>query len=70
LNVSPWSTAEARRPSEGRAPDTYLVLYVSLGELDRLLEDAILLLELDRLHPVIEGAGDVDLVSRMLPGVV
>jgi hypothetical protein len=52
-----------------RAP-TYLVLGVGFGQLDGLLEDAILSLELDRLPPVIEGASHEDLIGRVLPARV
>jgi hypothetical protein len=46
---------------------THLVLCLGLGQLDRLLEDGALLLELDRLLPVVEGAGHVDVLGVMFP---
>ena len=47
---------------------THLVLSVKLGQLDRLLEDAIFQLELDCLPPVIEGASHVDIIGGVFPG--
>lgn len=41
---------------------------MKLGQLDRLLEDAILELELDCLPPVIEGASHVDIIGGVFPG--
>jgi hypothetical protein len=46
---------------------TYLVLDVFLWELDLLLEDAVCLLELDGLLPVIEGARNEDFVGIVFP---
>jgi hypothetical protein len=40
---------------------------VGLGQLDRLLEDAIVLLQPHRLLPVIECAGDEDLIRSVFP---
>jgi hypothetical protein len=45
----------------------YLVLCMDLGKLDRLLEDAVDLLERDGLLPVIECAGDEDVVRSVFP---
>jgi len=46
----------------------YLVLGVNLGQLDRLLEDTILVLfELDCLPPVVKGASHIDLIGRVFP---
>jgi hypothetical protein len=42
-------------------------LCLGLRQLDRLLEDAALLLELDRLLPVIEGAGHVNVLGVVFP---
>lgn len=48
---------------------TYLVVDLGRGvlEINRLLEDVALLLELDALGPVVEGAGDVDLFGGVFP---
>jgi hypothetical protein len=43
---------------------------VGLGQLDRLLEDAVVVLEADRLLPVVKGAGDENLVRRVFPSGV
>jgi hypothetical protein len=40
---------------------------VDLGQLDRLLEDAVDLLEGDGLLPVVKGACDEDVVRSVLP---
>lgn len=48
---------------------TNLVLDMFLGQLNLLLEDAIYLLELDGLLPVIEGACDKDFIGEVFPGV-
>lgn len=45
----------------------HLVLGVDFGQLDRLLKDAVLILQLDRLPPVIEGASHEDLIGRVFP---
>jgi hypothetical protein len=50
-----------------RAQWAHLVLGVDLGQLDRLLEDAVNLLQGDGLLPVIEGARHEDVVRSMLP---
>jgi hypothetical protein len=55
----------ARRPQRSQ---THLVLCLCLGELDRLLEDAVLLFKLDRLLPVVKGAGDMDVLGVVFPG--
>jgi hypothetical protein len=67
------STAEARRPQRKSAlgcGHTHLVLCVGLGQLDRLLEDAIVVLEADRLLPVVKGAGDENLIRSVFPNGV
>jgi hypothetical protein len=46
---------------------THLVLDRFLWELDLLLENAIYLLELDSLLPVIEGACNEDFLGEVLP---
>lgn len=46
---------------------THLVLCLGLGQLDGLLEDAALLLELDGLLPIVEGAGHVNVLGVMFP---
>ena len=46
---------------------THLILCLGLGQLDGLLEDAALLLELDGLLPIVEGAGHVNVVGVMFP---
>jgi hypothetical protein len=43
---------------------------VGLGQLDRLLEDAIVVLEADRLLPVVKGAGDENLIRSVFPNVL
>ena len=46
---------------------THLVLGVDLGQLHLLPEDAIDLVQLDGLLPVVEGAGDKNFVGRVFP---
>ena len=55
-----------RRVSHG-GRRTHLVLCLGLGQLDGLLEDAALLLKLDGLLPVVEGAGHVNVLGVMFP---
>ena len=60
-------SAQTGKPTVCDGGGAHLVLGVGFGQLDRLLEDAILVLELDRLPPVIEGASHVDLIGRVFP---
>lgn len=45
----------------------YLVLCLGLGKLNSLLEDAALLLQLDRLLPVVKGASHVNVLGVVFP---
>jgi hypothetical protein len=56
------SCAAARRRRRA-----HLVLSVDLGQLDRLLENAVDLLQGDGLLPVVKGARDEDVVRSVLP---
>jgi hypothetical protein len=53
----------------GGFSSTHLVLNLALdvGDVDGLCEGGAVLVEFDRLGPVVESAGYVDFFSRMLP---
>lgn len=69
-----WSTRQdedqkGKKQSSSTLRQTHLVVNLGRGilELDSLLEYAALLVELDALGPVVEGTGNVDFVSGVLP---
>jgi hypothetical protein len=69
LRGSGWVGA-ARVDGRQLKRETHLVLCLGLGQLDRLLEDAVLLVQLDCFLPVVKGASHMDVFGIVFPGVV